>query len=147
MYHQPYKKNQFFLVKKGSAISKGARNSTSQLDRALNLFSPISMINCNQKMHETISYFLAAIHAVFLVTGRKNLTLQIINCHGKNFLSQKGIFFQGQKILFTRKISCHKNKFLVKGRTFAVTGRNFLPLEEISCHKKKLLVTGRNFMP
>ena len=31
--------------------------STSRLDRALNLFFPLSMVKCNQKMYDTISDF------------------------------------------------------------------------------------------
>ena len=38
------------------------------------------------------------------------------------------------------EISCHRMKFLVRGR-------NVLVQEEIFCHRKKLLVTGKNFMP
>ena len=112
------------------------------------------MINCNQKMHETILYFLAAIHAVFLVTGRKNLTLQIINCQGENFLSQKGIFFSRtenschkKNFLPQEQISCQRKNFCCHWKKFLAIRRNFLSQKETSCHKKKLLVTGRIFMP
>ena len=51
----------------------------------------------------------------FLLIGRKLLVLQVINCH------------RGRIFLFWKEISCHRKKFLVRGR-------NVLSQEEISWH-------------
>ena len=56
-YHEPYKRNNSFFSYKRADNIKGARTSTSRLDRALNIFSPVSMMKCNQKMNDDISDF------------------------------------------------------------------------------------------
>ena len=61
---------------------------------------------------------------------------------GRNLLSQKGIFYQGQKFTVTRRnfllqeeISCHRKKLISCHRKiFLVRGRNLLSQEEISLH-------------
>jgi len=62
----------------------------------------------------------------FLITGRKFLVLQVINCHRKKF------------IFTEEEISCFGKKFLV-------IGRNFLSEVEMSFHRKKFLGIRRNF--
>ena len=94
-------------------------------------------------------YFLSN-EGIHPVTHNKQ---EIFSCHRKkhlstasNFLSQKGISYQGHKFLFKLRnflseeaISCHGKKYLV-------TGRNFLLEAEMSCHRKELFVIRRNLL-
>ena len=69
-----------------------------------------------------------------LVTGRNILALLVINFHRKKFL-------------VTKKESLIKGKnFLPQEDIYFVAGGNFLPQEEISCHRKKFLFRGRNVL-
>ena len=64
-----------------------------------------------------------------LVTGRNFLALQVINCHGKNLLSLKGILYQRQKFLVPGR-NCLSQEVI----SCLVRGRNVLTQEEISWH-------------
>ena len=101
-------------------------------------------ISCQMKK---LFLSLTTCRKYFLITGRKFLVLQVINCHRKKFIFTeeeiscfgKKFLVRGRNVLSQEEISWHQKKFLV-------TERNFLSREGILCYSQKFLVTGKNIL-